>query len=288
MITDHTITVNDLQTRYLSGEPDAATAQSPTVVFLHDGAWGASGDVTWGDLLPLAAARFRVIAPDLLGFGGSAKSIRLDQSPFGFRTRHLWALLDALGIAGPVHLVGCSFGGSVGLRALTDPASLPRIASVTSISGTGGPWRSAKSNELGPFDGTERDIRRIVELICGDGPFTEAQVAARYRWATVPGHYASVMAVHQSVPAALQVARPADPYPANLAGIDVPVLLVAGTEDPLVEPEWTQRLCELLPRGEVAELPYRHEPNITHPEQTWQVIEDFLTRSGRRDIDAAR
>ena len=107
MIPEQTVVINDLETRYLSGGPDDA----PTVVFLHDGAWGASSDVTWGAVLPLAAERFRVVAPDLLGFGGSAKSIRCDQPPFGFRLRHVFALLDHLGVAGPVHLVGNSFGG---------------------------------------------------------------------------------------------------------------------------------------------------------------------------------
>lgn len=287
MIHENTVTVNDLETRYLAGAPEDATAETPTVVFLHDGAWGASADVTWGGVLPLAAASYRVIAPDLLGFGGSAKSIRLDQSPFGFRTRHVWALLDHLGIAGPVHLVGCSFGGSLGLRALTDPASTGRIASVTTISGTGGPWRSAKSAELGPFDGTESDLRRIVDLLCGDYPDAEAQVSARHRWASAPGHYTSVTAIHQPVPEALQSARPEDPYPASLAGVDMPTLLVACTEDPLVEPEWTAHLSGLLGRAQVAELPYRHEPNITHPAQTWEVVEGFLAGIGAQEAAGA-
>lgn len=287
MIHENTVIVNDLETRYLAGAPGDATAETPTVVFLHDGAWGASADVTWGGVLPLAAASYRVIAPDLLGFGGSAKSIRLDQSPFGFRARHVWALLDHLGIAGPVHLVGCSFGGSLGLRALTDPASTGRIASVTTISGTGGPWRSAKSAELGPFDGTESDLRRIVDLLCGDYPDAEAQVSARHRWASAPGHYTSVTAIHQPVPEALQSARPEDPYPASLAGVDMPTLLVACTEDPLVEPEWTAHLSGLLGRAQVAELPYRHEPNITHPAQTWEVVEGFLVGIGAQEAAGA-
>ena len=81
MIKTDTVLVNDLETRYLEG----GSRDNPTIVFVHDGGWGASSDVTWGDVLPLAAENFYVLAVDLLGFGGSAKSVRLDDSPFGFR-----------------------------------------------------------------------------------------------------------------------------------------------------------------------------------------------------------
>ena len=74
LITEATDVVANLETRY---SPAAPTDGAPVLVFLHDGAWGGASDVTWGEILPLAAEKFRVIAPDLLGYGGSAKSIRV-------------------------------------------------------------------------------------------------------------------------------------------------------------------------------------------------------------------
>ena len=269
---EETLTVNDMRTRYLADGPEDA----PTVVFLHDGAWGASADVTWGDVLASAAQEFRVIAPDMLGFGGSAKVVRLDESPFAFRTRHIFALLDRLGVDSPVHLVGNSFGGSLALRALTDPTVAPRIASVATISGTGGPWRTEASAELGPFDGTEDDIRRIVGLLCDDFSGMQEQVRSRYEWARQPGHYAGVMAVHQTVPEPLQTPRPADPYPASLQGVQQPVLLTECLRDPLVESGWTAHLRDVLAHAHVQELAHKHAPNISHPEETWTVLRDFL------------
>lgn len=276
MTTDSTVVVNDLPTRVLTAGADAA----PTVVFLHDGGWGGSADVTWGSVIPLAAQEYRVVAPDLLGFGGSAKSVRLDESPFGFRLRHVFALLDQLEVADPVHLVGNSFGGSLGLRALTDPTLRDRVASVTTISGTGGPWRTPKGAELGPFDGTETDMARIVDLLIGDDPLVAEQVAARMVWARMPGHYASNMAVHLPIPDALKVQRPADPFPANLDGLETPVLLFECVLDPLVEVGWTSNLTGLLPQAKVVEVQERHCPNITAPEQTWAEISAFLSATG--------
>ena len=73
--------------------------------------WPETLRIWWRNLAPLAAAGFRVIAPDLRGFGAS------DAAPDGFHdvpshSRDLAALLDALGIARVV-LVGGDLGGAV-------------------------------------------------------------------------------------------------------------------------------------------------------------------------------
>ena len=88
--------------------------------------WPETMRIWWRNIAPLAAAGFRVIAPDLRGFGAS------DVAPGGFHdvpshSRDLAALLDALGIA-QVVLVGGDLGGAV-LQdfALRFPARVVRI-----------------------------------------------------------------------------------------------------------------------------------------------------------------
>lgn len=275
-ITDTTVVVSDLETRYLTGGPEDGTP----VVFFHDGAWGGSADVTWGDILPLAAdAGFRVIAPDFLGYGGSAKSVRVDVSPFAFRIRHTFSLLDSLGITGPVHFVGNSFGGSLALRALTDPADRDRIASVTSINGTGGPYKAPDMAKMGAFDGTEEALSTIVDLLGDDTANRSAHLEARLSWAKQPGHFITMLAPHTQVPDLIKVDRPEDPYPHNLSDVTVPVLLVHGTEDTLYEPVWPDKLAEVIPGAEVARLPHGHSPNITHPRETWDILGEFLAHA---------
>ena len=272
LITETTALVANLETRYFSGGPK----EGVPVVFLHDGAWGGSSDVTWGQILPVAAERFRVIAPDLLGYGGSAKSIRVDVSPFAFRIRHLFSLLDHLGIGEPVHVVGNSFGGSIGLRALSDPAYRDRIASVTTINGTGGPWKAPDMARLGEFDGTRESLATIVDLLCDASDQKQSHLDARFGWATKPGHFASMRAPHQQVPEALRIERPADPFPAPLEGVRTPALLIECTGDTLLEAGWAKNLQAVLPNAQAEILPYKHCPNITHPQETWALIGRFL------------
>jgi pimeloyl-ACP methyl ester carboxylesterase len=161
----------------------------------------------------------------MLGFGGMAKIVQFDSSPYEFRARHLFALFDEPGIDEKAHFVGNSFGGSLVLEATTRPEWAARMASATSISGTGGSWHSTKTRaELGRYDGTEADMRRLMAMLVDDFPGKDEQVRARVRWAAVPGHYASMVAPHTPAPHALRRERPVSSYPADLKGTGVPTL----------------------------------------------------------------
>ena len=64
-IEHHTTTVDGLATGYLeagSGDP---------VILLHGGEFGASAEIGWERTIPALAAHYRVIAPDMVGFGFS-------------------------------------------------------------------------------------------------------------------------------------------------------------------------------------------------------------------------
>lgn len=72
------------------------------------------------------AQNFRVIVPDMPGYGRSGKHV--DQAdPFGYLAATVLGLLDELDI-GTAHLVGNSYGGSCALRlALDNPARVGKL-----------------------------------------------------------------------------------------------------------------------------------------------------------------
>ena len=88
------------------------------VLMLHSG--GLSGR-QWRKLAELLAPRFRVVVPDLLGYGAS------DPWPAGepFHFRQDLAALDLLirQLDSPIHLVGHSYGGMLALQLLREDAS---------------------------------------------------------------------------------------------------------------------------------------------------------------------
>jgi pimeloyl-ACP methyl ester carboxylesterase len=101
---------------------EAGEADAPPVVLIHG---FASSNFVWHDVLvPLAEEGFRVIAPDLVGFGFSAKP-RDGAYTIEAQARAVVHLMDALGIECAT-LVGSSYGGAVAAIVALDCAERVR------------------------------------------------------------------------------------------------------------------------------------------------------------------
>jgi len=96
------------------------TGSGPPVVLLHGGIIDAAA-VSWPPVRKRLADDYRVLAPDLLGYGGS----ELADGPYSI-PRHaevMAAFLDALAV-GPATLVGVSLGGGVAIQLALDRPEL--------------------------------------------------------------------------------------------------------------------------------------------------------------------
>jgi pimeloyl-ACP methyl ester carboxylesterase len=277
-VREHTIEAGGFETHYLEalpeGEPEA------TVVLVHEGAIGADARTCWGGLIPLLAERHRVLAPDLLGYGDSAKVVYLDRQPYDFRIAHLAAFCAAVGVEN-AHFVGHSFGGSLVLRALASPAPRLPARSGVSISGSGGPWRVAEAvRELGRFDGTEDDVRRIVSMMVDDFPGLEDNVRRRYANTRKPGHVEACLALRLRHPAPAPKAE-GRPWPEDLRDCPVPLMVVGGERDVLMETGWTGHFDDVSPRIRTRTLDAGHAPNIDRPESVAALLTPFFAESPR-------
>lgn len=260
------------RTRYL----EAGAENSEPVLLLHDGAWGGSSSATWGPLIPFLAERYRVLAPDMLGFGGTDKAIFVDRSTYSFRIAHLAEFLRTLDIVEPIHVVGNSFGGSVALRALTTPEAFD-IKSVVSVAGAGGHnWRTLEGAEqLGRWDGTREDLARVTRFLIDETPEFEAHLDERFKWASMPGHVKAVKAATVDVPEALK-SKIADSWPAPLASTATPVLLVSCLRDKLLKPEWAEELRAVIPGALTAQIDDRHCPGVDRPQELNNLLMNFF------------
>lgn len=272
-VLERYLTAGSFRTRFL----EAGTPDAPPLLLLHDGAFGGCSSVTWGRVIPALAQHFHVLAPDLLGFGGTDKAVILGVSPYDFRVRHLEAFLEAMRIQSPIQIVGNSFGGSLALRlAATSELALN---SVTSISGTGGPWRTDLSiQRLGNWDGSQHDLSLIVDLLIDDSDEFERHVQDRFFWANDVGHYRALLAPGLAVPTPIRKSPPDDGWPRALSQVDCPLLLVAGSRDKLLEPDWTARIHAAAPEVTVETLDAKHSPNIDQPDVLLESLLPFLLR----------
>ena len=132
----------------------------PPVLMLHGGGPGASGLSNYARNIDALATRFRVLVPDLPGYGGSSKGVN-SEDPFGDLAAAMLALLDALGID-RVHVVGNSLGGACALRmALEQPGCVDRLV----LMGPGGIGIS----QAAPTEG----LKRLLGYYAGEGPTLE-------------------------------------------------------------------------------------------------------------------
>ena len=143
------------------------------------------GEPSWSFLYrkmvpPLVAAGYRVVVPDLVGFGRSDKPTKVDDYTYA---RHVeWmrqALLDQLGLTG-VTMVGQDWGGLIGLRLVAEhPDRFARVVVANSGMPTGDlqmpeaffAWQQFSQNA------PSFDVGRIIAAGCAT-PISEEVVAA--------------------------------------------------------------------------------------------------------------
>jgi len=272
------VEINALRTHYL------VAGEGPPLVLLHSGEYGASAQLSWERVIPALAEHHRVIAPDWLGFGESAKVYDFEG---GTRRRltHMAALLAHLGVES-APFVGSSMGGTVLARDLAsgDPV-LPASAAVL-CSGGGFVPLNPERQVLLDYDGTEAAMRAMLRVLFWDPSWAlrDDYVRRRVEQSTRPGAWEAVAAARFKSP---QVpARPefGQPDTTCYEAIGVPTLVVAGAEDRLREPGYAEEIARRIPDGRVAVYERcGHVPNLECPDRFAEDVLAFLT-----DVDAAR
>lgn len=267
-----TMLVDGLTTGYLeAGEGDP-------VVLLHGGEFGASAELGWERNIAALAARYRVLAPDQLGFGQSAKVIDFVDGR-GMRIRHVARFCQLLGVDS-AHFVGNSMGAINLLTDATSDAPLLPARSLAIICGGGEIQQNQHFEALQQYDAKLPGMRRIVEALFHDPcyPADDGYVRRRYESSTAPGAWEAVAAARFRRPGATPSGTPSSTRPYER--ITVPTLVVEGGDDKLLPPGWAAQIAKAIDGARSAVVDKAgHCPQIEQATTVNRLLLDFLAAS---------
>jgi pimeloyl-ACP methyl ester carboxylesterase len=268
-----TVPVDGLVTGYLEA------GQGDPVVLLHGGEFGASAELGWERNIAALAAHYRVLAPDMLGFGDSAKVVDFNDGR-GLRIRHIARFCDVLGIES-AHFVGNSMGAINLFVDATSESPVLRPRSMVTICGGGEIQRNEYSAALYDYDATLDGMRRIVEALFHDASFPadDQYVQRRYESSIAPGAWEALAAPRFRRPGLEPQSLPSSARPYDR--ISVPTLVVEGACDKLLPAGWAAEIAGQIRGGRSAVVPGAgHCPQIEQPSEVNELLLTFLAEVG--------
>ncbi|MEE8061562.1 MAG: alpha/beta fold hydrolase, partial [Gemmatimonadales bacterium] len=241
---------------YLEWDGGGSTEDTPVIVLLH-GSPGASGVMAGlGDIL---GQSYRVIAPDLPGFGHSTR--RIPDYSVAAHAVYLAQLLDSLGV-GEAHLVGFSMGSGVAIEfAETMPQ---RTRSITMLSAIG-----------------------VQELeLLGDYHLNHAihglQLGALWFLYEAVPHFGLFDPNWLNVPYARNFFDTDQrPLRSILEQYQGPMLVLHGDKDPLVPPAAAREHYRIVPQAEMVMYDGNHFMTFMRPGIITEPLSDFVARVER-------
>ncbi|WNK01169.1 alpha/beta hydrolase [Thalassospiraceae bacterium LMO-JJ14] len=206
--------------------------QGEPIVFLHSSASNAG---QWNGVFKHLPDTYRVIAPNLLGYGFSSAWSGPGHMRIADEARNVIALINRLGIR--AHLVGHSFGGAVAMHiAKSNPCLLQTLTLI----------EPSAFNVLA--SGTADDNKYHSEILALAQDVTEAVEARLYRaaaqrfidyWngtgtfdAMPTERQKSTCAAMTKVAMEFGALGAEPPFVTSVEDIDIPTLIIAGTRSP--------------------------------------------------------
>ncbi|KUO50677.1 MAG: 2-hydroxy-6-oxo-2,4-heptadienoate hydrolase [Sphingomonadales bacterium BRH_c3] len=221
--------------------------EGAAVLLVHGSGPGVTAWANWRLNMPELARRFRVIAPDMFGFGYSDSKGRIENKQIW--VDQLAALLDDLGID-KVSMVGNSFGGSITLAFMIAHPDRVERAVLMGPAGIEFPITPALE-EIWGYEPSVEAMRSSLEYLAWDhSRLTDDLVKSRYEASVRPGAHEPYHATFGGPDRQRNIAMLAS-REEDIAVLQHEVLILHGRSDQVIPLESSVRLASLLPRADL-------------------------------------
>ncbi len=257
---------------------EAGPADGHPVIMLHGSGPGATGWSNFNGQLRALSDRYRVIAPDMPGWGDS------DPVRYEERNHHQAALdfMDELGLERAAY-VGNSMGGATSIQvAARDPERVARLVSL----GAGAPGVKLFGAGDGPTEGLKllqaayrepglEGMKRFVDIFCYDDEFKTPELVEQRSHNALrhPEHLENFIA---------GIGRPRVGVASEeeVASITAPTLIIHGRDDRVVHYENGLKLCALIPDSRLVLINRcGHWAQVEHADEFNRLLADFISNN---------
>jgi len=260
-IQEKFVTVNSHKIRFLE-----AGDSKKVVVLVHG--LGASAE-RWNGIIPEFSKKFRVIVPDLLGFGYSEKPI-VDYTP-QFFARSLYEFLENIGI-NKTSLIGSSLGGLVVAEfASTYPKKIDKIILVSPAGMMKQPTPALAAYISAALYPTQKNVQNAFQMMTTGNKKIPSEVTDNFKdRMLLPNAKMSFISTLLGLKNANEIAE-------TLSRITVPTLILWGKKDRVIPIKYADDFVKVIKNCKYIKMKgCGHTPYVEDPKRFARIALDFL------------
>ena len=247
--------------------------QGEPVLFIHGSGPGVSAWANWRLVIPVLSQKFRVLAPDMVGFGFS------ERPAGGKYDVETWVaqavgLLDALGVK-KAHVVGNSFGGAIALALAVCHSE--RVGRLVLMGSVGVPFPITPGlDAVWGYEPSFESMRSLLDIFAYDRALVNDELAElRYLASIRPGFQESFSAMFPA-PRQRWVDAMASKE-ADIRALPHETLIIHGRDDKVIPLANSLTLLDWIDRSQLHVFARcGHWVQIEHAARFARLVGDFL------------
>lgn len=246
------------------------------VLLIHGSGPGVSAWANWRLTLPALAERYRVIAPDMVGFGFTERPPGHEYTMTNW-IKHVVAFMNALRID-KFSVVGNSFGGALALGLTIQHSE--RVDKLVLMGAVGTSFKITEGlDKVWGYRPSIANMKELMDIFAWNRELVTDELAeSRYRASIQPGFPESYAAMF---PPPRQRWVDAMAFTDDqIRSVSCPTLICHGREDQIIPLDTSQRFFSLIPQSELHLFGQcGHWTQIEYAEIFNKMLSDFIARS---------
>ena len=253
--------------------------QGDPIFLIHGSGPGVTAYANWRLTMPVLAEKFRVIAPDMVGFGFTERPANVSYT-MDMWVSHALSLMDELKIE-KAHLVGNSFGGGLALAlALKAPDRVNRLV-LMGAAGTKFQLTDGLDAVWG-YKGTLEHMKELVGLFAFNKNLVSDDLAKlRYEASIRPGFQEAFSAMFPAPRQSWVDSLASDE--GKIKTLTHETMIIHGRDDAIIPLSASLRLHDLIPKSQLHVFGQcGHWTQIEHSARFNQLLLNFFLEANAK------